>query len=188
MWGSKEERSEHVLTAQLWQGRSWRSEWTTGFRDISNLVLSLKKKYDFRNNKGGNCYPNSSPRYKLDQPSRKGVSGTPAPIPQEVGLEGKVFKFMIDDINSIRQTSQAQFLCSWNAHSLEFPFPFYFFMRMLWVPPAPARDLTQPHGVCFHKSESNQHWVTVLPTPEPQGGRGTLCSAVLSICQGWDFH
>lgn len=142
MWGSKEERSEHVLTAQLWQGRSWRSEWTTGFRDISNLVLSLKKKYDFRNNKGGNCYPNSSPRYKLDQPSRKGVSGTPAPIPREVGLEGKVFKFMIDDINSIRQTSQAQFLCSWNAHSLEFPFPFYFFMRMLFM------RMKDPSGSC----------------------------------------
>lgn len=93
--------------------------------------VALTKKNDFRNNKAGNCYPNSSPRYKLDQPNLKGVAGTPAPIPREVGLEGKVFKFMIDDINSIRQTSQAQFLCSRNAHSLEFPFPFYFFMRML---------------------------------------------------------
>lgn len=50
-------------------------------------VALRKRKQDFRNNKGGNCYPNSSPRYKLDQTRTKGVAWTPTPI----GLEGNVF-------------------------------------------------------------------------------------------------
>lgn len=52
------------------------------------------------------------------------------PIPWEAGLEGNIFKFMIDDINPVRQSSQARFIRSQNAHSLEFSFPFHFPRRM----------------------------------------------------------